>query len=259
MGSMLDLEEPDIRLRLYITGDTLIHDQLAEIPRRYPDIDLPPSGRPTNGVAAQAGMMEPMIADPSPAWRGSAWGGIAGPGVFVAAWLVGGAIRRGYSPIDDAISQLAAVGTPGRSLMTAGFVGFGVGVPIYAMALRRSVPGPAWGTAVATGLATLGVAAVPLGASSTTDTAHAGLAALAYVALAATPLLAAGPLRASGRRPAAAASVATGVTTALCLAATTLGPAHGLLQRAGLTLGDAWLAASAAWMLRGGRTAQSVS
>src|SRR3954447_4928455 len=26
--------------RLYLSGDTLMHDRLAEIPRRYPDIDL---------------------------------------------------------------------------------------------------------------------------------------------------------------------------------------------------------------------------
>jgi L-ascorbate metabolism protein UlaG (beta-lactamase superfamily) len=42
MGSMLDFESRSIpgRLRLYITGDTLIYDRLAEIPRRYPDIDV---------------------------------------------------------------------------------------------------------------------------------------------------------------------------------------------------------------------------
>lgn len=40
MGSMLEFENPESRLRMYITGDTLYHDRLAEIPRRYPDIDL---------------------------------------------------------------------------------------------------------------------------------------------------------------------------------------------------------------------------
>lgn len=43
MGSMLEFGregEEDTRLRLYITGDTLVHDRLREIPRRYPDIDL---------------------------------------------------------------------------------------------------------------------------------------------------------------------------------------------------------------------------
>jgi L-ascorbate metabolism protein UlaG (beta-lactamase superfamily) len=42
MGSMLEfgLGDGDPQLRLYITGDTLLHERLAEIPRRYPDIDL---------------------------------------------------------------------------------------------------------------------------------------------------------------------------------------------------------------------------
>src|SRR4051794_886072 len=41
MGSMLEFgRDDDVALRLYITGDTLLHDRLAEIPRRYPDIDL---------------------------------------------------------------------------------------------------------------------------------------------------------------------------------------------------------------------------
>ena len=43
MGSMLDFADGDgdgVAFRLYITGDTLLHDRLEEIPRRYPDIDL---------------------------------------------------------------------------------------------------------------------------------------------------------------------------------------------------------------------------
>jgi L-ascorbate metabolism protein UlaG (beta-lactamase superfamily) len=42
MGSMLEFEPARGRtaLRLYITGDTLVFDDLHEIPRRYPDIDL---------------------------------------------------------------------------------------------------------------------------------------------------------------------------------------------------------------------------
>ena len=42
MGSMLEFQTADgtTLLRLYITGDTLVHDQLREIPRRYPSIDL---------------------------------------------------------------------------------------------------------------------------------------------------------------------------------------------------------------------------
>jgi L-ascorbate metabolism protein UlaG (beta-lactamase superfamily) len=42
MGSLLEWtdEKGALRFRLYISGDTLVHDDLAEIPRRFPDIDL---------------------------------------------------------------------------------------------------------------------------------------------------------------------------------------------------------------------------
>ncbi|HKS27541.1 MAG TPA: MBL fold metallo-hydrolase [Pyrinomonadaceae bacterium] len=42
MGSMLEFETTEGRtaLRLYITGDTLVFDDLNEIPKRYPSIDL---------------------------------------------------------------------------------------------------------------------------------------------------------------------------------------------------------------------------
>ncbi|MFP5260619.1 MAG: MBL fold metallo-hydrolase [Blastocatellia bacterium] len=42
MGSMLEFQDGagDTRLHLYITGDTLVHDDLREIPKRYPVIEL---------------------------------------------------------------------------------------------------------------------------------------------------------------------------------------------------------------------------
>ncbi|HET7434362.1 MAG TPA: MBL fold metallo-hydrolase [Thermoanaerobaculia bacterium] len=42
MGSMLEFLTPSnkIPLRLYITGDTLIHEHLREIPKKYPSIDI---------------------------------------------------------------------------------------------------------------------------------------------------------------------------------------------------------------------------
>jgi L-ascorbate metabolism protein UlaG (beta-lactamase superfamily) len=40
MGSMLDFEAGPARIRIYISGDTLIHEALREIPRRHPEIDL---------------------------------------------------------------------------------------------------------------------------------------------------------------------------------------------------------------------------
>jgi L-ascorbate metabolism protein UlaG (beta-lactamase superfamily) len=42
MGSMVDFEGRDggRLLRMYISGDTLIHDDLNEIPKRFPDVDI---------------------------------------------------------------------------------------------------------------------------------------------------------------------------------------------------------------------------
>lgn len=42
MGSMIEFQTPagTTALSIYITGDTLVYDQLREIPRRYPEIDL---------------------------------------------------------------------------------------------------------------------------------------------------------------------------------------------------------------------------
>jgi hypothetical membrane protein len=182
---------------------------------------------------------------------GAAWGGVAGPAAFLSAWVVGSARTKGYSVVDDAISQLAAIGASTRPLMTAGFIGFGIGVPLYAAALRSALPGPAWTTALVTGVAAVGLAAAPLNESSAVDALHNAAAGIGYVTLAATPLLAARPLAALGYRRAAAASVAVAAASGLCLAGTLAGPAHGLLQRLGLTIGDAWLVATSVWILSG--------
>ncbi len=41
MGSILEFARDDaVMFRLYISGETLVHDELHEIPARYPDIDL---------------------------------------------------------------------------------------------------------------------------------------------------------------------------------------------------------------------------
>ncbi len=87
--------------------------------------------------------------------------------------------------------------------------------------------------------------------SSTGDLVHGGLATAGYVTLAATPILAAPTLWGGQRRSAAVLSLAIGVGAGLCLATTLVGRHHGLWQRAGLSIGDVWLAASAVAMLSG--------
>lgn len=173
--------------------------------------------------------------------------GIVGVVGFVAAWVIGGRMVEGYSSVDDAISRLAAVDASSRTVMTAGFVAFGIGVPLFAQALRRTLCGPAWIAATVSGLATVGVAATPLGRF---DVAHYVFATIGYVSLAATPILAAGALRDRGDRTAAAWSVACGVATAVLLTASTLDPGHGATQRLGLGVTDLWIVAMSVSIIR---------
>jgi hypothetical membrane protein len=183
-----------------------------------------------------------------------ALGGIIGPAAFISAWAACAAATAGYSSIDSAISDLARIGASTRVGMTTGFVVFGIGVIAFGLALRDSLQGPAWMAAVATATCTLGVAAFPLGGWAG-DGTHAAFAGAGYVSLVALPLLAARPLAHAGRARAAALSISVGVASGVCLAASTLGPAHGLWQRLGLTVGDVWIVTVAARIAaNGGQT-----
>lgn len=163
-------------------------------------------------------------------------GGILGPAAFITAWAVLGARQEGYSPVDDPISRLAAVGSPSRAAMTAGLVGFAVGVGAFSTTLPRR---PAVAAAV-TAAASVGIALTPLD-SSVGGAPHAAAAGIAYLSLAALPLL--GSRTAAGR--------ATGVLCGGLLLASVVAPgATGALQRAGLTVGDAWIVATALSRLR---------
>lgn len=177
-------------------------------------------------------------------WRAA--GGIAGPSAFVAAWSILGRGRDGYSPVHDPISRLAALDAETSGAMTVGFLAFGVGVGLYATALRRALPGGAAAAAASTAAATLAVGALPLG-SSGGGVPHAIAAATAYASLAATPALGARTFFATGRRAAGRVSIAASgaVAAALTLSAT-LPRGAGLAQRVGLTIGDVWIMSTAA-------------
>ena len=164
--------------------------------------------------------------------------------VFVGAWILAGAATPQSSVVDGAISDLAAVGASTRVVMTVGFVVFGVGLIAFGLALRAALHGRAWVAAIAVGASTLGVAATPLGGSSG-DTVHAIFAGLGYAAIVALPLLAAPALATIRRRSWARVSWITATVSAVCLIASTLGPAHGLWQRLGLSVGDAWIVITA--------------
>lgn len=186
--------------------------------------------------------------------RVAALGLVLGPAAFITAWAVAGSrMPEPYDPMSDAISRTAAVGSPQRGLMTSGFLLYAAGSAIGSLALRRVVPGPAWIASAVNAAATVGVALTPLEHSGSLDTAHAITATTGYVTLALTPILAAGPLAAAGRVGLARASVATGGAVGACLAATVASDEmSGLLQRLGLTIGDAWLILAGAAILAGG-------
>lgn len=170
---------------------------------------------------------------------------MVGPVVFVAAWAVLGARAEGYDPTRDAISRLAEVGATSRPVMTVALVALGAGMVLYSNNLRNQLDGgPAWVAALANGAFTLAVAALPLGSGH--DSLHGVAAGLGYASLAAIPVLAASRLdRLHGRPGWAAASTATGVVAALCLAVTLAGARSGLFQRLGLTVGQAWVVVTA--------------
>jgi hypothetical protein len=188
---------------------------------------------------------------PEAAVRLTAIGGLVGPVLFAGAWIVGSSISPGYSVVDDPISRLAAVGADTRPLMTAGFIAFGLGLPVYAVALRRTVEGPAWITAAATGLATLAVAALPLDHSSRIDGWHGIAAGIGYATLAATPLLAVRPLWRRGHRRLARLGAGAAVVSGICLVLASTRLPTGAFQRLGLTAADVWVAASAVAMITG--------
>jgi len=185
--------------------------------------------------------------------------------MFVASWVLLGAVKARYSPLHDPISDLAAVHASTRVSMTAAFVVFALGMVFYARALRSALEGPAWLAALTTGLATLGVAAFPLDHSSAIDSVHGVFAGLGYVTLAATALLSARPLLRRTRGAWAVLAAITGSASAIALALTLGGSFHGLWQRSGLTAGDIWVVASAiaigrgSWEPRAGTTDPSGS
>ena len=186
----------------------------------------------------------------------SALGLVAGPAAFIGGWIIGGGRTPGYSPVNDAISRIAAIGAPERGLMTAGFVAYGAAVIVGSTALRASPLRRCWTLAAINGAATIAVAALPLEHSSSMDTWHGVAAGIGYISITALPLVSAGPLRQLGHDRAATLAVVGGVTSGLCLVATTVTDANGFFQRLGLTVGDVWLIATGIALFRSGRAAR---
>lgn len=171
-------------------------------------------------------------------------GGVGGPASFVAAWAIGSAVAEDYSAVGDSISRLAAAGASTQPVMTAGLIGFGVGVGVWSSALRSALPGPAWAAALTAALASFGVAATPLDAG--VDRLHALFAGTGYAAMAAIPALAAPALARAGRQRAAVVARLCALAAAGALVGAVSAPsANGALQRLGLGVVDIWIVTTA--------------
>lgn len=203
-------------------------------------------------------------------WR---WAGIAGPVLFVAVFLVEGALRPGYDPMRLQVSYLS-LGERGpiqvlSFLITAGLIG------VFAVGLRRalSAGGPAArGGPIAVGAIALGLliagtfSTVPaFGYPPGTPDAfptdippnaylHVGGALLFFGGMIAAPLLVARRFRALGRTGWAWSSILVAIAVGAAFAASSadssgrpfVPAAAGLLQRISIVAGLGWVAALAA-------------
>ena len=117
------------------------------------------------------------------------------PILLIGGWTVAARLQPSYNPLTRTISDLAGLGATDRWLMTAALTGVGLCHVVTALGLRAAAPAGRLVLAVG-GIATVLVAAFPLPVSGS-STAHAGAAALSFLALAVWPALAL--RRATGR------------------------------------------------------------
>jgi hypothetical protein len=203
------------------------------------------------------------------------WAGIVGPVLFVAVFLVDGAVRPGYDPVRLQVSYLS-LGDRG-AIQVANFIVTGLLLGAFAVGLRRRLAAAggrgARGAPIAVGSIALGllIAGVfstapafgyPPGApdgfpTSLPPTAylHVVGALLFFGGLIAAPALLARGFRAQGETAWTAYSVLTALVVFVALAASSADPSGqpylpatvGLLQRVSIVAGLAWIAALAAF------------
>jgi hypothetical protein len=108
--------------------------------------------------------------------RRLAWLALAAQPVFVAAWIVAGALEPGYSHLEQTFSELSARNASHPGVMEVGYIALGVSMLALAPALLSVLPPrPASRAAAAlfalSGLAVLAVGVVPLDCGLTVDRA----------------------------------------------------------------------------------------
>ncbi|MEJ7707863.1 MAG: DUF998 domain-containing protein [Nocardioidaceae bacterium] len=117
----------------------------------------------------------------------------AAPVLLIGGWTLAGALQpAGFDPLVESISALAARDAASREVMSLAFFGVGICHLTTAAALRP-VPTSARALLAIGGVATIGVAALPLPGGGADSLPHAAAAIVALVAIAAWPALAGRP------------------------------------------------------------------
>lgn len=188
---------------------------------------------------------------------------VIGVVAYVATWAVLGAVREGYDPLHQAISQLFELGAPAWQQRTLAGVLLVTGVALLPVGpvLDRTLPGtgrlgPA--LAVLAGAGTAAVAFFPCTAgcpgfgTTTTDTMHVLLAGGGYIGLVTAPVAFAWRLRDTAWRDLALAGLVLGGVATVGFLTRNLGLEvyGGLQQRIFNTLADAWYVVAAVVVLR---------
>jgi hypothetical protein len=95
--------------------------------------------------------------------RKLAWAALAGQLVFIASWVVAGALQPGYSHVDQGVSELGARGAEHPLIVNAGLVVLGLTFVALGIALLAVLPSRlAAGLFVASGVAVISTGVVPL-------------------------------------------------------------------------------------------------
>jgi len=197
--------------------------------------------------------------------RLAGWGGIAGPLLFTAAWVVSSLRQAGYPAAGVQLSGLAAQDARDPQIMIAAFVVLGACTIGFGAALRRVAAaqsaGPwlvmvAGAAAIAAGVFRrdhMLLTGPGFGGESWHNQVHDVASGIAYAAMLAAPLVLARGFRADpewavAARPVLVLALASAVTMAV-FASQVAEPWNGVLQRAAVTLALAAEAVVAVRML----------
>jgi hypothetical protein len=204
--------------------------------------------------------------------RRLAWGAITAQPLFVAAWVLAGALEPGYSHLDQTFSELGARNAAHPALTNGAYVLFGLslaglGPALAAVLPRRRATAVAAGLFGVAGLALVAVALLPLDCGLTVDrrcidaweagdlswrtSAHLWAALVFDAAFVLTPFVVARALwpRHSALPAILAAGTAVPILAFALFAGELVGAGDGLGQRLGFLGVHAWVLLVAAGIL----------